>query len=44
VLREGIPGTPMAPWTKRLTDAERLAVPHHVRGFFVTPSLESARR
>lgn len=34
VLREGIHGTPMAPWTTRLTDAERLAVAHHVRGFY----------
>ncbi len=33
VLREGIPGSPMAPWTSRLDDAERLAVAHHLRSF-----------
>lgn len=33
VLREGIPGSPMAPWTTRLNEAERLAVAHHVRSF-----------
>ncbi|MGD9903929.1 MAG: cbb3-type cytochrome c oxidase subunit II [Vicinamibacterales bacterium] len=38
VLRDGIPGTPMAPWTSRLTDAERLAVAHHVRGFYDAPA------
>jgi len=34
VLREGVHGTPMAPWTDRLDDAERLAAAHHVRGFY----------
>ena len=34
VLKEGVHGSPMAPWTTRLSDAERLAVAHHVRGFF----------
>ncbi|NDH64658.1 MAG: hypothetical protein EBY18_24100, partial [Alphaproteobacteria bacterium] len=34
VLRDGVPGTPMAPWTDRLSDAERLAAAHYVRGFF----------
>jgi len=33
-LRNGIDGTPMAPWTSRLDAAEVLAVAHHVRGFF----------
>ena len=44
VLREGIPGTPMAPWTTRLSDAERLAVAHHVRGFYGAAPAETARR
>ena len=34
VLREGIHGTPMAPWTDRLGAAEMLAAAHHVRRFF----------
>lgn len=34
ILKEGVHGSPMAPWTTRLTDAERLAAAHHVRGFF----------
>ena len=33
-LRNGIDGTPMAPWTSRLDAAEVLAVAHYVRGFF----------
>ena len=33
-LRNGVDGTPMAPWTSRLDAAEILAVAHHVRGFF----------
>jgi cytochrome c oxidase cbb3-type subunit 2/cytochrome c oxidase cbb3-type subunit I/II len=34
VLREGVHGSPMAPWTTRLTDAERLAVLHYVRSLY----------
>jgi cbb3-type cytochrome oxidase cytochrome c subunit len=34
VLRNGIDGTPMAPWTPRLGEAELLAVAHFVRGFY----------
>jgi len=34
VLREGVHGSPMAPWTTRLTDAERLAVVHYVRSLY----------
>ncbi|HVG85729.1 MAG TPA: cbb3-type cytochrome c oxidase subunit II [Vicinamibacterales bacterium] len=34
VLRNGIDGTSMAPWTSRLTDAELLAVADYVRGFY----------
>ena len=34
VLRNGIEGTPMAPWTSRLSDAELVAVAHYVRGFY----------
>lgn len=33
-LRNGVEGTPMAPWTPRLGADEILAVAHHVRGFF----------
>ncbi len=33
-LRNGIDGTPMAPWGSRLGADEMLAVAHHVRGFF----------
>jgi mono/diheme cytochrome c family protein len=33
-LRDGVDGTPMAPWTSRLDTAEMLAVAHYVRGFF----------
>jgi len=36
-LRNGVDGTPMAPWTARLDAAETLAVAHHVRGFFEVP-------
>ena len=34
VLRNGIEGTSMAPWTSRLSDAELLAVAHYVRSFY----------
>ena len=34
VLGNGVEGTSMAPWTDRLTAAERLAVAHYVREFF----------
>lgn len=34
VLEQGVHGSPMAPWTSRLTEAERLAVAHRVRRFF----------
>jgi len=34
VLRNGIEGTSMAPWTDRLDDEEILAVAHFVRAFF----------
>lgn len=43
VLREGIPGSPMAPWTTRLSDAERLAVAHHVRGFYAAAAETASR-
>jgi mono/diheme cytochrome c family protein len=44
VLREGVHGSPMAPWTTRLTDAERLAVAHYVRGLYrPTPATTEAR-
>jgi len=34
VLRNGVSGTSMAPWTDRLNDDEILAVAHYVRQFF----------
>lgn len=34
VLRNGVPGTSMAPWTDRLNDAEIAAVSHFVRQFY----------
>lgn len=34
-LRNGVDGTPMAPWSGRLGADEMLAVAHHVRGFYV---------
>ena len=44
VLREGVHGSPMAPWTTRLTDAERLAAAHYVRSLFrTTPSTAETR-
>ncbi len=44
VLREGLHGSPMAPWTTRLTDAERLAAAHHVRSLYqAAPAAAEAR-
>ena len=34
-LRNGVDGTPMAPWSGRLGADEMLAVAHHVRGLYV---------
>ena len=34
VLRNGVDGTPMAPWSGRLGADEMLAVAHYVRGFY----------
>ena len=33
-LRNGVEGTPMAPWTAKLSEAELSAVAYYVRGFF----------
>jgi cytochrome c oxidase cbb3-type subunit 2 len=33
-LRNGVEGTPMAPWTNELSEAELSAVAYYVRGFF----------
>jgi mono/diheme cytochrome c family protein len=33
-LRNGVDGTPMAPWTSRLSEAELSAVAYYVRGFY----------
>jgi mono/diheme cytochrome c family protein len=43
VLRNGVEGSPMAPWTSRLSDAELIAVAHHVRGFFEGASAATTR-
>ena len=34
VLRNGVDGTPMAPWTSRLSEAELVSVAHFVRSFY----------
>ncbi len=34
ILRSGVPGTSMAPWTDRLSDSEIAAVAHYVGSFF----------
>jgi len=33
-LRNGVEGTPMAPWTGKLSEAELSAVAYYVRGFY----------
>ena len=33
-LRNGVEGTPMAPWTGRLNEAELSAVAYYVRSFY----------
>ena len=33
-VRNGVEGTPMAPWTSQLSEAELSAVAYFVRGFF----------
>ncbi|MGE3277674.1 MAG: cbb3-type cytochrome c oxidase subunit II [Vicinamibacterales bacterium] len=43
VLRQGIPGTPMAPWTSRLSEAELVAVAHYVRTFYRDTPAGAAR-
>jgi cytochrome c oxidase cbb3-type subunit 2/cytochrome c oxidase cbb3-type subunit I/II len=40
-LRDGVPGSPMAPWTPRLTDAEILSVAHYVRSLYQGPAGEA---
>ena len=35
-LRNGVEGTPMAPWTGKLSEAELSAVAYYVRGFYIT--------
>jgi mono/diheme cytochrome c family protein len=42
-LRSGIPGTPMAPWTSRLANADLLAVAHYVRALYQAPAAGAAR-
>jgi len=41
VIRNGIEGTSMAPWTDRLNDEEMLAVTHYVRQFFTGNNAET---
>ncbi|NOT27677.1 MAG: c-type cytochrome [Acidobacteria bacterium] len=41
-LRSGIPGTPMAPWTARLANADLIAVAHYVRSLY-EPAAGAAR-
>ena len=36
-LQSGVEGTPMAPWTSRLSNVEMLAVAGYVRGFYEGP-------
>jgi len=43
VLRNGVPGTSMAPWTDRLNDAEIAAVSHFVRQFYAGDTTGAAR-
>jgi cytochrome c oxidase cbb3-type subunit 2 len=33
-IRDGVAGTPMAPWTSRLDDVEIVSVAHYVRSLF----------
>ena len=42
-LRVGIPGTPMVPWTSRLSNAELIAVAQYVRTFYDGPEAGAAR-
>jgi cytochrome c oxidase cbb3-type subunit 2/cytochrome c oxidase cbb3-type subunit I/II len=42
-LRGGIPGTPMAPWTSRLTDAEIIAVAQYARSLYAGPASGAVR-
>jgi cytochrome c oxidase cbb3-type subunit II len=42
-LRDGIPGTPMAPWTTRLPDAELIAVAQYVRTLYTGPGTGAVR-
>jgi len=42
VLRNGVEGTSMAPWTDRLSDDEIVAVSHYVRQFFDSSRTASA--
>jgi cytochrome c oxidase cbb3-type subunit 2 len=43
VLRNGIDGTQMAPWTGRLSEAELSAVAYYVRGFYQPDQTGGAR-
>ena len=42
ILRNGVRGTPMAPWTDRLNDDEIVAVAHFVRQFYTADSIEGS--
>ncbi|NOT43657.1 MAG: c-type cytochrome [Acidobacteria bacterium] len=43
VIREGVPGSPMAPWTPRLSTAEILSAAHYVRSLYPPAVAEAAR-
>jgi mono/diheme cytochrome c family protein len=43
-VREGIPGSPMAPWTTRLSNAEVVAVAHYVRSLYSVPETRERAR
>jgi len=40
-IRNGVPGSPMAPWTPRLTDADILSVSHYVRTLYRGAGVEA---
>jgi cytochrome c oxidase cbb3-type subunit II len=44
VLRNGVHGSPMAPWTARLTEGELVAVAHHVRSLYAPTPPGALRR
>lgn len=43
-LRNGVEGTPMAPWSAKLSEAELSAVAYYIRGFFQPDAAGGARQ